>query len=93
MLRLSICYLFLFLIQTITCGTPCVYDVGDGQTLDVRPLGNANGKGPKYDSIPTVNPVPYTFNWNACFSYSKSDGGTCKDAAACYSKNKSLTNL
>jgi len=93
MIKLSICYFVLFLIHTITCNTQCVYDVGNGQKLDIRPLGLANGKGPKFDNIVTVSPVPHTFNWNACFSYSKSGGGNCKDAAACYSKIKSFRNF
>ena len=90
MLNLSICYLFMFGIRTITCASSCIYDVGNGQQLDIRPLGIANGKRPKYDNIPNSSPVPHTFNWNACFSYSKSDGGNCSNAAACYSKRNSF---
>ena len=93
MIKLSICYLFLFFIDTITCATPCVYDIGNGQQLDIRPLGFENGKGPKYDKILPIGPVPYTFNWNGCFSYSKPDSGSCKNAAACYSKKNSLIDF
>ncbi|UJR36378.1 hypothetical protein I4U23_029102 [Adineta vaga] len=81
--NVSICYLFILLIDTITCDSSCIYDVGNGQKLDIRPLGYANGKGPKYDNIPNSIPVPYTFNWNGCFPYSKSNGN-CTNAAACY---------
>jgi hypothetical protein len=87
MVNLSICYLFMLFIQIITSATPCVYDLGNGKQLDIRTLGNADGKKPKYDDIPNSTPVPFTFSWNACFSYSKSDGGSCSDAAACYSKD------
>jgi hypothetical protein len=73
-------------IQTIISATPCIYDLGNGQQLDIRPLGLENGKGPKYDNIPNSIPIPYTFSWNGCFDYSKSGTGNCKNAAACYSK-------
>lgn len=86
MFNLSICYLFMFLIQNINSASPCIYDIGNGETLDIRPLGNSNTKTPKYDNIPNSSPVPHIFSWNACFDYSKSDGGSCTDAAACYSK-------
>ncbi len=85
MFNLSICYLFMLLVQTITSATPCVYDVGNQKQLDIRTLGLANGK-PKYDNIPNATPVRVTFNWNGCFDYSKSDGGSCTNAAACFSK-------
>jgi len=93
MLVMSICYLFMLLIPVITCETPCVYDVGNGQQLDIRPLGYENGKGPKYNNIPNATPMPHTFSWNACFPYSKPGGGSCTDAAACYSKKNSLAVL
>ncbi|CAF0920440.1 unnamed protein product [Rotaria sp. Silwood1] len=83
MFYLSICYLFMLIIQTNTSESSCVYDVGNGQKLDIRTLGYANGKGPKYDNIPNPNPVKSTLSWNGCFSYSKSDSGNCIDAAAC----------
>ena len=87
--NLSIYYLYLFIIQTVTSSSsPCIYDLGNNQKLDVRTLGHDKGKGPKYDNIPNSIPVPVpvTFNWNGCFDYSKSDGGSCTNAAACYSK-------
>jgi len=90
MFDLSICYLFMLLIQTVISASPCVYDVGNKQQLDIRTLGFAKGKGPKYDNIPNTNPIPITFSWNGCFDYSKSKGGSCTDAAACYSKKNSL---
>ena len=63
----------------------CVYDLGNGKTLDIRPLGQNNGK-PKYDNIPVRNPGPVLFSWNGCFPFSKSGGGDCSDAAACFSR-------
>ncbi|CAF0741765.1 unnamed protein product [Rotaria sordida] len=82
-LNLFIYYLFMLIIQTIASESSCVYDVGSGQKLDIRTLGYENGKGPKYDNIPNSSPTKSTLSWNGCFSYSKSDGGNCKDAAAC----------
>ncbi|CAF2399827.1 unnamed protein product [Rotaria sp. Silwood2] len=70
-------------IQTITCESSCVYDVGNGQKLDIRTLGYANGKQPKYNNIPNTSPVKSSLSWNGCFSYSKSDGGDCINAASC----------
>ncbi|CAF1034175.1 unnamed protein product [Adineta ricciae] len=91
--NVSLCCLLLCLIQTITCDSSCIYDVGNGQKLDIRTLGNANGKGPKYDNIPNSSPVPYTFNWNGCFPYSKAKGD-CTNAAACYTdKNTGASTL
>ena len=83
--NLFVCSLFL-LIQTIFGAIPCVYDLDNGEKLDIRPLGNAKGKGPKYDQIPNPTPTRRSFSWNACFDYSKSDGGSCTNAAVCYSK-------
>lgn len=83
---LSICHLFILIIPTISSSSPCIYDVGQGKKLDLRTLGYANGRKPKYDNIPNTSPVRTSVSWNGCFSYSKSDGGTCKDAAACSSK-------
>ncbi|CAF1312053.1 unnamed protein product [Adineta steineri] len=88
MLNLSIGYFFILFIQTITCASPCIYDVGNGQQLDVRTLGNANGKTPKYDNIPTTSSIPHSLSWNGCFSYKKSDGGDCTNAAACFTDTK-----
>lgn len=85
--NVSFCCFLLYLIRTITCDSSCIYDVGNGKQLDIRTLGYANGKGPKYDNIPNASPVPYTFNWNGCFPYSKSKG-SCSNAAACYSKTR-----
>jgi hypothetical protein len=85
--NLSICYLFMLVIQSInSASSKCVYDVGNGQQLDIRTLGNNNGKTPKYDNIPNSSPTPFTFSWNGCFDYSKSDGGSCTQAAACSCK-------
>lgn len=78
---------YVSVIPLIFAANPsCVYDVSGGRTLDIRPLGLSNGKGPKYDNIVITSPIPYTFSWNACFDYKKSDGGDCTAAAACYSK-------
>lgn len=85
--NLSICYLFMLVIQSINSASPkCVYDIGNGQQLDIRTLGHDNGKTAKYDNIANSNPTPITFSWNGCFDYSKPDGGSCTNAAACYSK-------
>jgi hypothetical protein len=84
--NLSSSYLFILLIQTIGGGPSCVYDAGNGKTIDTRNFGYTKGKGPKYGLIPNTSPGPLTLNWNGCFPYSKSDGGNCTDAAACYSK-------
>jgi hypothetical protein len=73
------------LTQTIISDPICIYDVGNGLKLDIRTLGIANGKGPKYNQIPNIPPSTITFSWNGCFSYSKSGGGNCTNAAACYS--------
>jgi len=84
--NLSVCYLFLLLIEPITSASPCIYDIGNDKKLDIRTLGNSDGKRPKYDNIPNSNPTPVTFSWNGCFDYSKSDGGSCTNAVACFSK-------
>ena len=76
---------FIVLIQTIISNPACIYDVGNGLKLDIRTLGLANGKGPKYDQIPNIPPLTNTFSWNGCCSYSKPDDGNCTNAAACYS--------
>jgi hypothetical protein len=89
----SICYSLFVLIQTIISDPICIYDVEDGLQLDIRTLGFANGKGPKYDRISNTNPSTVTFSWNGCFSYSKFDSGNCKDAAACYCKLNILLYL
>lgn len=78
--------LLVLLSRTCLSEPTCIYDVGDGTKLDIRPLGLSNGKGPKYDNIPMTSPLPYAFSWNGCFPYKKSGGGDCTDAAACYSK-------
>ncbi|UJR09729.1 hypothetical protein I4U23_013958 [Adineta vaga] len=88
-----ICILLSSFIQIINCDSECIYDVDDGLKLDLRTLGFANGKGPKYDYISNANPTSNTFSWNGCFPYSKLDQGNCSDAAACYfdvTKNKSI---
>lgn len=90
MLNLCISYVFMIIIQTITCDPSCIYDVGDGKKIDVRTLGYDNGKGPKYDKIPNTNPTKSSFSWNGCFPYTKSGGGNCKNAAACHSKLNSF---
>ncbi|CAF3346652.1 unnamed protein product [Rotaria socialis] len=69
----------------------CVYDIGDGLKFDLRTLGFAHGKGPKYDRISSINPTTKTFSWNGCYSYSKSDHGNCTNAAACYTD--SISNM
>ncbi|CAF3213947.1 unnamed protein product [Rotaria socialis] len=82
-LGFSICYLFILIIQRAASSSSCVYDVDHGQKLDIRTLGNSDGKRPKYDNIPNTSPVKSSLSWNGCFPYSKFDGGNCKDAAAC----------
>lgn len=84
--NLFLCYLLTFFIQTVNSATPCVYDVGGQKQLDIRTLGLSNGKGPKYDNIPTTSSIPKSFSWNGCFDFSKTGAGDCKDAAACFSK-------
>jgi hypothetical protein len=87
--NVSIYCLFMLVIQSIDSATPkCVYELSKGQQLDIRTLGNKNGKTPKYDNIANSNPTPLTFSWNGCFDYSKSDGGSCTKAAACASKKE-----
>ncbi|CAM4766937.1 unnamed protein product [Rotaria magnacalcarata] len=79
----SICYLFILIIQRTASSSSCVYDVGHGQKIDIRALGNSDGKRPKYDNIPNTSLVKNSLSWNGCFPYSKYDGGSCKGAAAC----------
>jgi hypothetical protein len=86
MFHWSIYYLLIILIRNIICDPLCIYNVGNDLKLDIRTLGFANGKEPKYDRIPTMSPSTNTLSWNGCFSYSKSDHGNCSNAAACYSK-------
>lgn len=87
MFKFVFLYSYLSVLPLISAAdSSCIYNLGDGRTLDIRPFGLSNGKGPKYDSIVMTNPLPYTFSWNGCFPYKKSDGGDCANAASCYSK-------
>ena len=78
----------MLVIRCIDSATPkCVYDLSNGQQLDIRTLGNKDGT-PKYNNIANSNPTPLTFSWNGCFDFTKSDGGSCTKAAACSSKKQ-----
>ncbi|CAF4078890.1 unnamed protein product, partial [Rotaria magnacalcarata] len=50
-------YLLILVIQTVLTDPICVYDIGDGLKFDLRTLGFAHGKGPKYDRISSINPT------------------------------------
>ncbi|CAF1641989.1 unnamed protein product [Adineta ricciae] len=93
MFNFNIPALLIGCIPIIICDPNCVYKVDDGLTLDIRTLGFADGKGPKYNHISNAATTANTFSWNGCFSYSTNDQGNCSDAAACYfdaTQNKSI---
>ena len=73
-----------FLIRRIVADATCIYDVGDGLQLDLRTLGLASDKGPKYSHISDADSTTRTFSWNGCFPYSAVNHGNCSNAAACY---------
>lgn len=82
----SVLLLSFYFQSVIGDSSSCIFDVGNGQTLDIRPLGFSDGQKAKYDNIAQKTPSPLVLSWNGCFPYKKSDGGDCVDAAACYSE-------